>query len=115
MTFKIWNKKTNRVVDRSIIRPAEGPNINIRANGGDPIRPSEGNKEEPPDIVSKKFPNEEPECGEPDYIEEAIPCPSWENLVSKEKGDEGENRDLSFFATARPRGNIFCGCHSDLF
>ena len=91
MTFKIWNKKTNRVIDRSIIRPAEGPNINLRASGGDPIRPNEGNKEEPPNIRSKKFPDEEPDYGEPDYIEGATPYPSWNSMVSKEKGDRGES------------------------
>ena len=42
MTFKVWNKKTNQVVNRSIMRPADGPNINLKANanGGDPIGPS---------------------------------------------------------------------------
>ena len=90
MTFKIWNKKTNRVVDRSIIRPAEGPNINLKANGEDPISFSEGNKEEPPNIRSKKFPDKEPEYGEPDYIEGTTPYPHWNDMVGKEKGDRGE-------------------------
>ena len=93
MTFRVWNKKTNRIVDRSIIRPADDTNVNLGANAkeGDSVRSCQDNKEEPPNVKSKKFPDEEPEHGEPDCIEEAKPHPLWNEMVNKEKGDRGEN------------------------
>ena len=62
MTFKVWNRKTNEVVDRSITRAAEGPNINLKASEGDPIGSNEDKNEEPPNVTSGKFPNEDPPC-----------------------------------------------------
>ena len=88
MSFKVWNERTDRIVDRSIVRPADGPNINLRACGGEPIR---SNKEEPPNITSKKFSNEDPQYGEPDYIEGVTPYPYWDDKVKRDKQDKGES------------------------
>ena len=91
MTFKIWNKKTNKVADGSIMRAAEGPDINLKAWGGCPVRSDEDNKEEPPSVTSEKFPNVDPPHGEPDHVEGVPPHPSWEDKVWNDKRDRGEN------------------------
>ena len=79
MTYKIWNKATNKILDRSAVRSAKTPNVNLKASSPkSKLDPTSSNSPDMPQDQSKKGhifskiigngPNSS--NGEPKYLDE---------------------------------------------